>query len=65
MHTFNHNPELMLQLAASSRADQFDRAARQSARRVAGRPRRSVFGGFWGGLWHRAQRRPSSVARAA
>lgn len=65
MHTFNHNPELMLQLAASSRADQLDRAARHCAHLVGGRPRGSLLGGYWGGLWHRARRRPSSVARAA
>jgi hypothetical protein len=64
MHTFNHNPELMLQLATSSRAEQLDRAARHSAHQGAGRPRRSALGGYWGGLWHRAQRHPSSAARA-
>lgn len=65
MHTFNHNPELMLQLAASSRADQLDRAARRSAHQGAGRPRRPALGGYWGGLWHRARRSPSSIAPAA
>ncbi|HET7800762.1 MAG TPA: hypothetical protein VFL38_10095 [Humibacillus xanthopallidus] len=62
MHTFNHNPDLMLQLAASSRADQIERAARRRERRSARRPL-AALGGYWGGLRHHPRRELSSVVR--
>jgi hypothetical protein len=64
MYTLNANPHLMLQLAASTRADQIDRAdrgrAHASARRVRSAGRR---GGFWGGLRRRTERAVPASAR--
>jgi len=66
MHTFNANPHLMLQLAATTRADQLDRAERRRAR-AGGRRRRSAatLGGYWGGLRHHSEHALPSPTRTA
>ncbi|HET8987115.1 MAG TPA: hypothetical protein VFN43_01280 [Humibacillus sp.] len=64
MHTFNANPHLMLQLAASTRADQLDRAERLRGH-ASGRRRRSAvtLGGYWGGLRRRSEHALPSPTR--
>jgi hypothetical protein len=64
MHTFNGNPQLMLQLAAATRSGQIEHAERRRARRGPGWSR-AALGGYWGGLGRRPERGLSSAARPA